>query len=87
MLDLNCPVSTNVYRQCCLDVQIIWGVLIMTSVSAAWVGATHLLKSTFQTVQFVSVAEKKKEPAGNSTTPTYQLQDEVRPQRYRRLCR
>ena len=37
--------------------QIIWGVLIMTCVSAAWVGATHLLKSTFQTVQMIQVTE------------------------------
>jgi len=40
-----------------LLLQIIWGVLIMTCVSAAWVGATHLLKSTFQTVQIIQVTE------------------------------
>lgn len=34
--------------------QSIWGVVIMCSVSAAWVGATHLLKSTFRTVHHVA---------------------------------
>lgn len=42
--------------------QSIWGVLIMGSVSAAWVGATHLLKSTFRTVHVVIVH------AGNNST-------------------
>jgi hypothetical protein len=40
-----------------LLLQIILGVLIMTCVSAAWVGATHLLKSTFQTVQIIQVTD------------------------------
>lgn len=33
--------------------QISWGVLIMMSVSSAWVGATHLLKQTFRSVSIV----------------------------------
>lgn len=35
--------------------QSIWGVLIMCSVSAAWVGATHILKSTFRAVHVIVI--------------------------------
>ncbi|XP_045028491.1 uncharacterized protein LOC116921462 isoform X2 [Daphnia magna] len=43
-------------RRCCHERvrKSIWGVVIMCSVSAAWVGATHLLKSTFRTVHHVA---------------------------------
>ena len=51
----------------------IWGVLIMTSVSAAWVGATHLLKSSFQTVQYINDDD---EDVINSTA-SYNVGDEV----------
>ena len=44
----------------------------MTSVSAAWVSATHLLKSSFQTVHYVA---DDREDAANSTN---QLADEVK---------
>ena len=52
--------------------QSIWGVLIMGSVSAAWVSSTHLLKSTFRTVHVVIVH------ADNSTTSSETHKDDVR---------
>lgn len=45
--------------------QSICGVLIMASVSAAWVGATHLLKWTFRAVSVVVVVDR----ADNQTQP------------------
>ncbi|XP_057368931.1 solute carrier family 35 member F3-like [Daphnia carinata] len=48
--------QSSFLRRCCHERvrKSIWGVVIMCSVSAAWVGATHLLKSTFRTVHHVA---------------------------------
>ncbi|EFX69060.1 hypothetical protein DAPPUDRAFT_62657 [Daphnia pulex] len=58
--------------------QSIWGVVIMCSVSAAWVGATHLLKCTFRTVHHVAavlvvqhVADSSAAGSANHSAYTY----------------
>ena len=48
--------------------QVIWGLLIMSSVSVAWLGSNHMLKSTFQTVHYYNSSSSSSSSSSNSTS-------------------